>query len=296
LIRQEGIDVVHAFCRSSERVGLLATRLARYGKVLGSRRNVGYWHTRLTLWQARALQLCGAHYAANCQAAKEFSVTQEWIRPDRITVIHNPLSADRVADGFRNVPSRAALGLDPCDRVVGIVATLRPVKDYPTFLHAAQLVLREHPQTRFLVMGTPAPKMLPELQALACSLGIGQRISWLGPVPNPTSILPHCDVAALSSRSEGFSNALLEYAAVGLATVATDVGGNREIVQDGQTGFLVPPGEPASMARRLCQLLSDDSLRREFGARARRRAESEFSEQKVLDDYTALYLRLARTD
>jgi glycosyltransferase involved in cell wall biosynthesis len=203
------------------------------------------------------------------------------------------LSADRLAEGLRNLLPRSALGLDPRDRVVGIVATLRPIKDHPTFLRAAAFVLREHPQTKFLVAGMSAPDMLAELQALARSLRIDGQVVWLGGVPNPLSILPHCDVAVLSSRSEGFSNALLEYAAAGVATVATHVGGNAEIVQDGQTGFLVPPGEPAAMAQRICQLLSDDALRQQFATQARRRVETEFSEEQVLEDYTRLYFELA---
>jgi len=295
MIRQDRIDVVHTFCTTSEQTALLATRLAGRGRVLGVRRNAGYWHTRRTLWKARLLRLLGGSYAANCQAAKEFSTKNEWISADRITVIPNPLSADRLADGLENLSTRSDLGIEPEERVVCIVGTLRPVKDHGTFLRAAQLVAQEHPCTRFLVIGRQLPDTFADLQTLVRSLGIERQVTWLGDVPNPMSILPHCDVAVLSSQSEGFSNALLEYAAVGVATVATDVGGSSEVVLDGKTGFLVPPARPDAMAAKISQLLSDEEARQEFAERARRRARSEFSEQNILAKYTDLYARISGT-
>jgi glycosyltransferase involved in cell wall biosynthesis len=125
-------------------------------------------------------------------------------------------------------------------------------------------------------------------------LGIEGQVSWTGSVANPYSLLPHFDVGVLSSRSEGFSNALLEYAAAGVAAVATDVGGTREIVRDGQTGFLVPPGSPALMAERICRLLRDEQLRARLGENARRRAHARFSEETILGHYSDLYVSLAR--
>jgi glycosyltransferase involved in cell wall biosynthesis len=100
-------------------------------------------------------------------------------------------------------------------------------------------------------------------------------------------------VGVLSSRSEGLSNALIEYAGVGIPTVATDVGGNSEVVEEGQTGFLVPPGSPERMAERICRLLAGGELRRTFGDNARRRAEVCYSEKRVLEEYVSLYQRIA---
>jgi len=112
-------------------------------------------------------------------------------------------------------------------------------------------------------------------------------------VPNLYSFLHHCDVGVLSSLSEAFSNALLEYAAAGVAAVATDVGGTKEVIEDAETGFIVPPRSPEQMAERICQLLQDEKLRKRLGENARRRAETRFAEEKILRQYSRLYLRLA---
>lgn len=293
LITAKQIDVVHTFCPISEIAALIATRLARRGKVLGVRRNIGYWHTFWTLWRARLVRLLGAQYVANCEAARDFSVTSEWIPRARISVIHNPVAAERLKDGLAQLSDRSALGIRNGDLVVGMVATVRPIKDYATFLHAARLVLDRYPKTAFVVVGHPAHDYLAELQKLAAELRIDSHVIWVGAVENPFTLLPHFNVGVLSSLSEGFSNALLEYSAAGIPTVATDVGGTREIVKDALTGFLVPPRSPELMADRICQLLQDDALRKTFGNRAAMRVRELFSEEGVLDQYSQLYMRVA---
>jgi L-malate glycosyltransferase len=295
LIKAVDADVVHAFCHRSELYAILATKWAGRGRVLGVRRNIGYWYNRRSRWMARIAGLCGgAEYAANCEAARLAAARVEWISTRRVCVIRNPVSASRLQEGLANVPHRSSLGILDGEQVVGMVATVRPIKDYATFLRAARLVLDGHPLTRFLVIGTEEPTYKAEMQRLARELGVDQQVNWLGPMPNPISVLPLFDVGVLSSQSEAFSNSLLEYAAAGAATVATDVGGTCEIVEDGQTGFLVPPQSPEAMAERISQLLADDSLRRTLGKNAGCNATSMFSAENVLREYGELYNRLAR--
>ncbi len=127
---------------------------------------------------------------------------------------------------------------------------------------------------------------------LAHELGIERQVTWLGSMLNPLCVVPLFQVAVLSSYSEAMSNSAIEYAAAGVATVATDVGGTREVVEDGQTGFLVPARDPQAMAKRISQLLVDADLRRAMGERARRRTQELFSQRNVLMQYEALYCRL----
>ncbi|MBN2580008.1 MAG: glycosyltransferase family 4 protein [Pirellulales bacterium] len=293
LIQEVKADVVHTFSPTSELYAALAVLLARRGTVLGSRRNLGYWHTWRSRWTARLLAPFRIRYAANCEAVRESAAKLEWIPRRRISVIPNAAPSKRWIEGLAHVPARSSLGIRDGEQVVAMVATVRPVKDYATFLRAARLVIEQHPATRFLVVGFQEPRYYAELRRLADELNVAQSIQWLGPVKNPFSILAHCDVGVLSSRSEGFSNALLEYAVAGIAAVATDVGGSREVVQDGVTGFLVPPKSPERMAERICVLLRDDALRKTFGARAAARATALFSKKRVLQQYSQLYLRLA---
>jgi L-malate glycosyltransferase len=295
LIKTARIDVVHAFCRTSEFYACLAVKLAGRGRVLAIRRNIGYWHTWRSRWAARLVGRLGAHYVANCEAAREFAARVEWIPRRRVCVIPNPVYAERLREGLASVPTRSSLGIVDGEQVVGMVATVRPIKDYATFLRSARLVLDKHPHTRFLAIGTEEPAYKAEMEQLARELGIAHHVNWLGPIPNPISVLPLMDVAVLSSQSEAFSNAVLEYAAAGVATVATDVGGTREIIDDGQTGFIVPLCAPDAMAERICRLLASVSLRNTMGRNTARNAQTTFSEGEVLQEYGRLYDRLTRT-
>jgi L-malate glycosyltransferase len=293
LIKMIDADIVHTFCRQSELHALLATKLAGCGKVLGVRRNIGYWHTWFTRWTARIVGALGAKYVANCEAARQFAAKIEWISPRRTTVIHNPVSAKRLAEGLASVPPRESLGLKDSEQVVGIVANVRPIKDYATLLRSARLVLQKHPHTRFLAFGSQEPDYILQMRQLAYDLGIDGQVSWMGLIPNPLSVLPLFDVAVLSSQSEAFSNALLEYAAAGVAIVATDVGGTRELVLDNICAFLVPPCSPELMANRICRLLEDDALRKRLGENAQRRVQMICGEDRILEHYSLLYRRLA---
>ena len=293
LIRSVRADVIHAFCRRSELLAILASRWAGRGAVLGVRRNIGYWHTWHSLWRARMVAALSAQYVANCDAARQFATKMEWIPPQRICVIRNPAPTGRLETGLANTAPRSALGIVNGENVVGMVANVRPIKDHTTFLHSARLVLGSHPRTRFVVVGGGEDAYVSQMKTLARELGIESRVSWLGPLPNPLAVVPRFDVAVLSSRSEALSNALLEYAAAGIATVATDVGGTAEVVQEGSTGFLVPQQSPELMAQRIGLLLSDADLRARFGHEARIRAQTAFHEAVVLDQYAQCYHHVA---
>ena len=136
-IRTSEINVVHAFGLASELQACLAVRLAGRSKVLGVRRNIGYCHTWRSRWIGRLVGLLGAQYAANCEAARDFAARVEWIGRRRVTVIRNPVQTKRIEEGLASMLPRSALGIADDEQAVGIVATVRLVKDYGTFLRAA---------------------------------------------------------------------------------------------------------------------------------------------------------------
>jgi len=292
LIAREKLDIVYAFCPVSELAAVLATRLARRGLVVGCQRNIGYWHSAGTLWRARMARRFAAHVVANCQAAAQFAIETEWLPAGRVSVIPNPINLERLQQGQRNPVPREQAGIRPGEKVVGIVANVRPVKDYETFFRAASLVLQRHPSTRFLIVGDYLPAYRRSLLQTVESLGIGNQVSWLGPVENPYQVLPHFDVAVLSSRSEAFSNALLEYASAGIPAVATAVGGTPELVVDGHTGFLVPAGDYREMATRINLLLDQPELARRLGCQAKERAFANCHPDRVIGQYQAFFARL----
>ena len=192
----ECIDVVHAFSRTSEAFACLAVKWQGRGKVLAIRRNLGYWHTWRSRWTARTVGRFGAEYAANCEAARQAAAKIEWVAPTRIAVIPKSRFDGSVAGrASPAVRSRRIAGIVDGESVVGIVATVRPVKDYATFRHAARLVLDRRPSTRFLAVGVQQFPYAEQMRATCRPLGTRRSVSWLGAIDNPISVMPLFDVA-----------------------------------------------------------------------------------------------------
>jgi glycosyltransferase involved in cell wall biosynthesis len=168
------------------------------------------------------------------------------------------------------------------------VGRLEAVKDYPTLLNA----LARAPQTaRLLVLG--AGPLKAELSQLAARLGLRQRVCFAGFDPNVTRWMQAADGYVLSSRYEGLPMVLLEAGACELPAVATDVPGTREVVVDGDTGWLAPAGDPERLARAMRGLMRTPlKSRRAMGKRARQRVVEHFSLEAVLDRWEQLYADL----
>jgi len=168
---------------------------------------------------------------------------------------------------------------------------LAPVKNHALLLHAWKRVLETVPDAVLLVVGNGSTE--PATRALAAELGLGDAVRFLGFRLDIPELLQAMDVFVLSSRSEGLSLTLLEAEAAGLPIVATRVGGNPEVVRDGESGLLVPSGEPEPMAAALARLLQDSALRQRWGERGRRLYRDEFTLQAMVRGYERLYRQLA---
>lgn len=291
-IRSHQIDVAHTFFPDSELLALLATQLQKSCKLVATRRNMGFRHTRMGLWRTRLVNQFIPKFLSNSLKVKETVEHLEWIKQEKIEVIYNPVPYKRIEGGLRQHLLKQDLGLQEKEQVVGIVGTIAPVKDHETFLSAARLILDQRPRTKFLLIGGSYPDTKSRLEANISKLGLGSSVIFAGQHDNPVPLMKLFDVAVLCSTSEGLSNALIEYAAVGLPTVATQVGGNPEVVIHGKTGFLVPPSSPELLAQRVLALLGNDEMRRTFGENARRLATDRFDQDKILSDYENFYQTL----
>jgi glycosyltransferase involved in cell wall biosynthesis len=163
-------------------------------------------------------------------------------------------------------------------------------KDHPTFLRAAKRVYENVPDAAFIIAGEGELK--EATQELARNLGIADRTFFIGRCQEVGSVLSISDVCVLSSRAEGFSNAILEYMAAARPVVATDVGGAREAIVDGETGYLVPAGQHEQLADYIISLLRDPDSARSLGESGRRRVNEKFSSLKQLQNVESLYTEL----
>jgi len=176
---------------------------------------------------------------------------------------------------------------------VTTVGNIRHVKGHDVFLQAAALVLRDFPKAVFSIAGEVLEAgYFGELEELVRKLGISKSFHFAGGVSEPGRHLGAADVFVLPSRSEGFSNAILEAMACSLPVIATGVGGNAEAVLNGVNGYIVPPDDAAALAQRIGQLAGDPEAAKRMGAAGRMLAEEKFSTTAMMKQVTSAYGRL----
>ena len=184
----------------------------------------------------------------------------------------------------RRAEVRAELGVGDDDVVVLMVARLSPQKAHDVMLDA--LARAAHPRLRLVVVGDG--KRRAELEALVAERGLGDAVTFLGLRRDVPRLLAGGDVSALSSVHEGVPISVIEAMTAGLPVVATDVGALRDLVTDGEDGFLVPTGDAAGLADRLTRLADDPALRARLGEHARTRARAEFTVQNTAAAFTTM--------
>ena len=284
-LRDHQIEAVHSFMNKSAIFSVLASKGTGCRAVITSRLNCGYWYTSKLAWMFRILNRYSTHILTNSALAKELTSSVERISRDKITVLYPGVDVKRFQSGSPS--TAAALGIPDAAPVVGIVANFRPVKDLHLFLRAASLIAAAVPAAAFLLVGQGSLK--PELQRLAAELGIADRVFFSTPEGAVPDYLARMSLACLSSESEGLPNAILEYMAAGLPVVATDVGGVRELVRDGATGYLVRERTPEAFAQPVIQLLRNDDLRTAMGRRGLERARTEFDISAAVERLQQFY-------
>jgi L-malate glycosyltransferase len=268
------IDAVHSFMTRADIFGVLSTLGLRIPAVVTSRLNSGHWYTPKYLRLFRVLNRYTTHVVTNSAHAKKVISEAEKLAAGKITVFYPGVDLAKFSPSSGDASAAGAMGIPQDAKVVGIVANYREVKDLPLFLEAARIAAGAVPEAAFLLVGSGPLK--PALARLSGELGISSRVYFTdgrGAVPD---YLARMAVGCLSSRSEGLPNAILEYMASGLPVVATDVGGNAELVADGVTGYLVGERTPEAFAEPIVRLLRQEALRDGMGRKGLERARAEF--------------------
>ena len=285
------IDIVHTHDFYTNIFGMAAAKLAGIPVRIASRRESAKRASQKRMVERVAYKLAHS-VVANCEVVRR-ELIAEGVSARKIVTIHNGVNYTAFSQAAlsRNAAlARFGLPKDQQYRFVTIVANLRPVKDYPNFLRAAAEVVQAIPDAAFLIAGDG--DLLDSLRSLALELGLEQRVFFLGRCNSIIDLLTLSEVCVLSSASEGFSNSILEYMAAARPVVATDVGGAREAVLDGQTGYLVPAGNPEKMASSIISLLAEPNLARAMGKRGGLVAKEKFSCENQLHQTETLYEKL----
>jgi L-malate glycosyltransferase len=276
------INLIQTFFQDPTLVGAVVKTVLPV-KLLISFRDLGFWRRPIENLKMRLSYPLADGFIANSRAVKDNFVQFDGIDPDKIKVIYNGVSTVK----------QEQRGADPKKKplIVGIVANLnRPVKRVEDFIKSAALVRRRHPEVRFLVVGDGHLK--PQLEALSKTLGIAEALTFTGLVQNPMEFISDFHVGVITSETEGFCNAILEYMACGVPVVATAVGGNLELVRDGENGFLVPVGDVKWIAEKIEMLLRDDALRARMREANMQRVASDFTLSKMVASHESFYERI----
>lgn len=291
-IKRNEIRIVHTFFPDSELIGLFAVRKVPTCTLIATRRNMGYWHTWKSLWFARLVNQVIPNFLANCEAVKKQTSQKEWVQHKKVHCIYNPYPSHRLSE-LDSAVSGQSMQIQEKEFVVGMVANVRPVKNYANFIQAAKIIYDKFPNVKFLIVGsTVLSNYKQSIDHLISKLNLEETIIFTNEVDNPIPYVELFDVAVLSSDSEGFSNALIEYGMSGIPTVATDVGGNKEVVINNSTGFVVPPNSPIFLAQSILKLLESPELRKEFGTNAQKIISRKFDPKSIVSAYLNYYENL----
>jgi L-malate glycosyltransferase len=281
-VRANGIALVHAQDLYTNTLGTLAARLAGVPCIVTrvdlNHSVIGYKRPVLGFVSRRADRVL-----VNALCIREMAI-REGVEPDRIVVVRNGLDVEAFDRAGRGAPEPPA----PEEGAIVSIANMHhPVKGQTDLLLAMKEVVRARPEAHLVLIGDGVRR--PHLERSARQLGIAERCHFLGHRLDGPSILARAAVAVSASYAEGISNAILEGMAARLPVVATAVGGSPELVRDRINGYLVPPGAPAPLARRLIDLLASAPRRRRMGENGRRMVEREFGIEQMRRSYDALY-------
>jgi glycosyltransferase involved in cell wall biosynthesis len=296
-LQKRRIDIIQTHDFYTNIFGMAAARLAGVRVRVAARRETTGWRTPAQKIVERQAYRFAHAIVANSEAVRQQLIT-EGVADRKIVTIHNGIDLARLAvpENFTRTAALASFGLpaDPRLRFVTIVANLRhAVKDHPTFLRAARRVCAALPAARFVIAGEG--ELTGAMREMAAQLGIADSVFFIGRAERVAELLAASDVCVLSSKAEGFSNSILEYMAASRPVVVTDVGGAREAVINGETGYIVPAGADQEMAARIITLLENPEQTRAMGERGRHIVEQRFSCAAQLAATQALYDRLLAT-
>ncbi|MFZ3339633.1 MAG: glycosyltransferase [Terriglobales bacterium] len=282
-LRQNHVQVAHAFDFYTNLTLIPAARFARVPVVLGSHRQLGDLLTPSQFRaQAAAFRWCDA-VVCNSQAGAN-RLAAAGIAREKLAVIGNAMPRTAFEPATPALPRPANVL-----RVTMVARMNAQYKNHAGFLRIAAEVHKHIPEAEFVLVGDGP--LRAEIEQQSAALGLGERVTFLGDRHDIPAILASTNVAVLTSDSEGLSNVILEAMAAGVPVVAYAVGGNPELI-NADRGALIPAGNESEFAGAICRILSDHSLRREQGRNARRFAEENFSLDRVCRQYENLYMNL----
>lgn len=292
-LRRERFDLVHTHDLWTNLMGVPAARLARVPVIISSRRDLAHfdWYQGRRRKWLRRIQNLSDVVLANAGPIRDALIRDDHFAPEKVRVIPNGVDVEKFYRAMRD-RERLFPGIGPGKLIVLVGNMHSDVKGHPWLIEAATKIAPEFPHTRFLLVGSGDCQ--DDFARRVAELGLQKNFRFLGRRNDIPEILVSSDIAVLPSRAEGLPNAILEYMAAGLPVVASQVGGNPELVRDGETGLLVPPQDAGALAAALLRLLRDDPLASRLGQGGHAWVKNHFSFERLVEETGQLYEELGR--
>jgi glycosyltransferase involved in cell wall biosynthesis len=293
LIRRGRYDVVDAWLFPAYTLAAVTRPLTRVPVMVAGRRSLSGYKDRfgpVQRWLDTIARRAADAVVANSNAVEADVLARERLDPLKLRVIRNGVTIPSPPLPAERERQRAAWGATAAEIVIGCVGNFSPGKGHALLLEALEPLLRSDRAPLLVLVGQG--RLRDEIEALVTRLGIASRVVVAGPTIDPLPMYWSFDIAVSASEREGLPNVLLEAAAAARPIVATDAGGSREIVRNGETGLLVPVGDAPALARAIDVLVMDAEARNRYGARARAWVSREFSMSRMVDSFAALYEEL----
>jgi glycosyltransferase involved in cell wall biosynthesis len=293
LLKREKVDILQTFMQDATIVGVIAARMAYVKKVIVSIEDMQFWANSLTLTVHRMITLFASAIRVNSFAIKKNIEKRYFFKP--IHVIHNGLQVNKCIVACISEKRRLEheLSIKTDIPLITLVSNCnREIKRVDVLIDAAAMVLKKM-DACFLIVGDG--HLRPGLEKKAENLGVKDFVKFMGQRKDVSEIYAASDIALNTSDSEGLSNSVLEGMGAGLPIIASDIPGNREVVQNNLTGFLFIPGDPEDLSKKIITLLSNRDLMHQMGGNACDTVLKEFCVENMVNGHESYYETLLKT-
>lgn len=286
-MKKRKIDVLHMHNKTAFFYGTIAAKLAGINKTIYTEHGRTEKIKKKTKIAFKILNRFITETIVVTDYIKNYLLSNEGFRAERVTVIPNGINITKDEPKKNDNALYEELGISENTMVVGIVARLDPIKNHKMLLKAFKIAVNKHSNIKLIIVGDGS--LRGELENLAKKYMIRKKVIFLGERKDIIKILGCIDVFVLCSKSEGMSITLLEAMASGVPIIATRVGGNSSIIENGVSGILVESNEHIELAKEIVCLIKDDQKRKEISRAAKDRYEREFTLDKMVERYCFIF-------
>lgn len=283
IVRKMKPDIVHTYLFSANSYGRIAAIINRVPVIIASERNmpeIGKDKNIYQLYIDKVMAFFSDIIICNSQAAANILINKYNFKKKKILVVHNGINTDI---SYTSVVRNSEI-------IIGTVCRLSPQKNLKLFLDMAKLLSDLKSDLKFMIVGDGL--LREDLEKYSEFLGIRHKIIFMGEQHNVFDLLQKISIFINTSSYEGLSNAIMEAMLIGLPVVATDVGGNSELITNGETGFLCKPDNLEEIVEKVMYLINNKEIAEKMGEKGRKKIIYEFDSNKMIRKIEDIYLRL----